>query len=601
MGDMPDKKAGKASHPCSGMGQRGFIMDILIVEDDFISRNILKKMLVEMGHTVIEAEDGEKGWEILKSENVKIVISDWMMPGMNGLDLCKKIRSESFKEYIYVIMLTAKDRRDDLMEVFSAGADDYIPKPFDPEELRARVMTGLRVIHLEERHNHLAHTLIESRNKLGIVLDSLREEIVSLDRDMRIISVNKAFAQRYKCEPSELAGQESSKQLLARCDFMGNESIRCLIADTFSKATAHKTMFSGKDVEGNPVYHQIQCLPVKDDSGEVFKVIVVSQDVTEERHKTEEIHNLNEQLMATSAKVEAQNAELKNTLKRLEDTQAHMIQSEKMASIGQLAAGVAHEINNPTGFVSSNLKTLLDYQQDIADLIDRYHELSTKLQNNGNFNGLPQDIRDDIQKLESFEDEIDIKYIMEDINDLIGDCREGTDRIKKIVLDLKDFAHPGEDKIQTLDINSGLESTLNVVNNEIKYKATVQKDFGEIPAIKGYPQQLNQVFMNILVNAAQAIEKKGEIVIRTSQVEDQVEIKISDTGSGIAPENLQKIFDPFFTTKDVGKGTGLGMNIAYNIVKKHHGTIEVDSEIGKGTNFTIRIPVDAFSEAEGCE
>jgi signal transduction histidine kinase len=190
---------------------------------------------------------------------------------------------------------------------------------------------------------------------------------------------------------------------------------------------------------------------------------------------------------------------------------------------------------------------------------------------------------------------------MEDVTDLIGDCREGTDRIKKIVLDLKDFAHPGEDKIQTLDINNGLESTLNVANNEIKYKATVQKDFGEIPAIKGYPQQLNQVFMNILVNAAQAIEKKGEITIRTSQVDDQVEVRISDTGSGIPEENLQKIFDPFFTTKDVGKGTGLGMNIAYNIVKKHHGTIAVASQVGKGTTFTIRLPVNGFDGTDDGE
>ena len=234
-------------------------------------------------------------------------------------------------------------------------------------------------------------------------------------------------------------------------------------------------------------------------------------------------------------------------------------------------------------------------------MINKFHEFTSSIKNNGNSGSLPEEIENHIQALKAYEDDIDIEYILEDINDLIGDCREGTDRIKKIVLDLKDFAHPGEDKIQTLDINNGLESTLNVVNNEIKYKATVQKLFGEIPTIKGYPQQLNQVFMNILVNAAQAIEKKGEIVVRTCRVEDQVEVKISDTGSGIAPENLQKIFDPFFTTKDVGKGTGLGMNIAYNIVKKHHGTIAVDSQVGKGTTFTIRIPVDGFSGEEGCD
>jgi two-component system NtrC family sensor kinase len=576
-------------------------MDILIVEDDFISRNILKKVLAEMGQSVIDAENGEKGWEILKSKKIRLIISDWMMPGMNGLELCKKIRSEPFKEYVYVIMLTAKDRRADLMEVFSAGADDYIPKPFDPEELRARVMTGLRIIDLEERHNNLAQTLIESRNKLRIVIDSLKEEIVSLDRDMRIVSVNRAFADKHQCNPRELVGKDCNDQMLAACDFLRNEGIRTLMAEVFDKAAGQKTMFTSTNDQGQPVFRQIQCMPVQDDGGKVIQVVVVSQDVTEERRKTEEIHNLNERLLATSAKIEAQNEELKNTLKRLEDTQAHMIQSEKMASIGQLAAGVAHEINNPTGFVSSNLKTLLDYQQDIAELIEKYHAFTYSLKNNGKLGSISNVIQASIQELKTFEDDIDIQYIMEDITDLIGDCREGTDRIKKIVLDLKDFAHPGEDKIQSLDINTGLESTLNVVNNEIKYKATVKKEFGDIPEIKGFPQQLNQVFMNILVNAAQAIEKKGEIVIRTSRVDDKVEVKISDTGSGIAEENLQKIFDPFFTTKDVGKGTGLGMNIAYNIVKKHQGTIAVDSQIGKGTTFTIMLPVSGFEGEEGGE
>jgi signal transduction histidine kinase len=176
--------------------------------------------------------------------------------------------------------------------------------------------------------------------------------------------------------------------------------------------------------------------------------------------------------------------------------------------------------------------------------------------------------------------------------DLIQDCREGTERIKKIVIDLKDFAHPGEDKLQVADINNGMESTLNVVSNELKYKATVTTDFGVLPEVKCYPQQLNQVFMNILVNAAQAIEEQGEINIKTTHVNGYVEIAISDTGSGISEENLNKIFDPFFTTKDVGKGTGLGMNIAYNIIKKHNGTIDVESKVGEGTTFTIRIPTE---------
>ncbi|MCD6293357.1 MAG: GHKL domain-containing protein [Deltaproteobacteria bacterium] len=263
-----------------------------------------------------------------------------------------------------------------------------------------------------------------------------------------------------------------------------------------------------------------------------------------------------------------------------------------MASIGQLAAGVAHEINNPTGFVSSNLKSLLDYQHDINSLLMEYRRFITGLKEVALKEGFPSFIAQQVERIADLEEEIDVDFILEDVLDLIGECREGTERIKKIVLNLKDFAHPNEDKMQVSDINNGIESTLNVVWNELKYKATVTKDYGDLPPIKCYPQQLNQVFMNLLVNAAQAIEKKGKIMISTRVLDGRVEIKIGDTGSGIPKENLSKIFDPFFTTKDVGKGTGLGLNMAYNIIKKHNGTIDVESEVGKETIFTIRFPVE---------
>ncbi len=174
--------------------------------------------------------------------------------------------------------------------------------------------------------------------------------------------------------------------------------------------------------------------------------------------------------------------------------------------------------------------------------------------------------------------------------DLIQESQEGVERIKNIVIDLKDFAHPSENKMQSADINKGLESTLNVVWNELKYKASVIRDFGPLPLVTCYPQQINQVFMNILINAAQSIDDHGEIRISTQAQDGFVMIRISDTGIGIPPENLSKIFDPFFTTKEVGKGTGLGMNVAYNIIQKHKGRIDVESTVGKGTTFTVRIP-----------
>jgi len=284
--------------------------------------------------------------------------------------------------------------------------------------------------------------------------------------------------------------------------------------------------------------------------------------------------------------------ERKQTEEEKKKLETQILQSEKMAAIGQLAAGVAHEINNPTGFVSSNLKTLSDYQNDMFSLIKEYKKLIADLKEAMPTAEYPGSIPEQMEQIVALESKVDINYILDDIPNLIEESQEGTERIKRIVIDLKDFAHPGEQDPEYADINKNLDSTLNIVWNELKYKATVTKDYGELPEVRCYPQQLNQVFMNILVNAAQAIEKQGKIRIATRALDGQVEIAISDTGSGIPKENLSKIFDPFFTTREVGKGTGLGLNVAYNIIQKHKGTIDVKSQVGKGTMFIIRLQTD---------
>jgi two-component system, NtrC family, sensor kinase len=283
--------------------------------------------------------------------------------------------------------------------------------------------------------------------------------------------------------------------------------------------------------------------------------------------------------------------EVQKKTEKIRDTQAQLLQQEKMASIGQLAAGVAHEINNPTGFVNSNLSTLSSYVADISRFITGGMELIAELKDDRTAAVLPDSLRRKAEQISRLQDECDISFILDDINSVISESRDGMERIKKIVIALKDFAHPGEDKVKFADINHGIESTLNVVCNELKYKAEIEKDLGDIPEIECYPQQLNQVFMNILVNASQAIETRGKIKIVTRLVDGVIEVRISDTGVGIPEENLSKIFDPFFTTKEVGKGTGLGMNVAHNIIQKHNGTISVESKVGSGTTFIVRLPV----------
>ena len=271
--------------------------------------------------------------------------------------------------------------------------------------------------------------------------------------------------------------------------------------------------------------------------------------------------------------------------------EVQVMQSDKMASIGQLAAGVAHEINNPVGYISSNLHTLEEYQAQLSCLTRKYMKTSAYLNENPDYHK-DEKLASSLKEIRKLEENIDISYILEDLPFLITESRDGTDRVKKIVSDLKNFAHPGNDKKQPADINSNIESTLNMLWGEIKHHVEVIKELDNIPAIECYPQLLNQVFMNLIVNAAQAIEDKGIIKIKTSWKNDSVEIKISDNGAGISEKNLNKIYDPFFTTKDVGKGTGLGLNVCYNIIEKHHGTIFAESTEGKGTTFTINLPSD---------
>ena len=569
-------------------------MEILIVEDDFISRNLLKRMLMEMGHQVVETENGRQAWELLLKRPIYLVIADWMMPEMDGLELCRNIRRVAFDGYIYIVVLTSKDRRKDLMEVFQAGADDYIPKPFDPEELKARVSTGLRVVDLEARHKKMQNILLESRNKLRTVIDALQEEIIALDRDYTIVSVNKAFAQRLGVKAEEMIGQrcfdDDGETCVAHSSLL---DLRPLVDAVFEKGSAQHLLYTYRDEQGAISYKQIEGLPItQQDQAGVAQALIVSKDITDDRRKTSEIITLNEKVQDIAAEVVAKNESLDSALKRLETTQAQMVQSEKMAIVGQLAAGVAHEINNPTGFVSLNLKTLGGYLDNLRALLAMHGELLRLLQLSPTAKGNEIEVK--IKAIEAFEKEIDADFLLKDSQDLIRDCRDGTERIKKIVLDLKDFAHPGEEALQSTDINKGLESTLNVAHNELKFKATVQTELGAIPFVQGYPQQLNQVFMNILVNAAQAIESRGEIRIKTQKAgKGFVEVIISDTGCGIPEENISRIFDPFFTTKELGKGTGLGLNIANNIIKKHNGVIDVKSQVGQGTTFTIRLPAEA--------
>lgn len=308
--------------------------------------------------------------------------------------------------------------------------------------------------------------------------------------------------------------------------------------------------------------------------------------------RTAELHESNRQLTREVAdRMEAQHRlskskqALMKTVSKLKHTQTQMIHSEKMASIGQLAAGVAHEINNPIGFIKSNLHILREYCEDLKSLLAHYEDLESTL------NADPA-VRDLIEKIRDYKEQIDYDFVLNELEGVLDESKEGVERVARIVRDLKDFSHADSGVVEYSDINQGIESTLNIVWNQLKYAATVNKNLGEIPLVKCDLEKLNQAVMNLLINAGQAIERDGIIDICTRCNKNLVEIKISDNGCGIPPDITPKIFDPFFTTKDVGNGTGLGLNLVYNIVKGHNGSIDVESEVDKGSTFTIRLDVD---------
>jgi len=277
--------------------------------------------------------------------------------------------------------------------------------------------------------------------------------------------------------------------------------------------------------------------------------------------------------------------ELEDAYARLKQTQTQLLQSEKMASIGQLAAGVAHEINNPIGYVHSNLGTLKGYVRSLLELLDAYESLCVTA---------PTQFKALTAPVELLKQRVDYAFLRQDLPQLVEESREGIGRVKKIVLDLRDFSHVGEldvDDWLLADLHHGLDSTLNLVWNDLKYKATLHKEYGVLPLVECMPSQLNQVFLNLLVNASHALPEQGVITIRTTCVGNEVCISIGDNGVGIAADVLPRIFDPFFTTKAVGEGTGLGLSLSYGIIQKHNGRIEVESTLGVGTTFHIHLPI----------
>ncbi|MYM23770.1 PAS domain S-box protein [Duganella sp. FT135W] len=334
--------------------------------------------------------------------------------------------------------------------------------------------------------------------------------------------------------------------------------------------------------------------PLRDLDGNIVGAIETLRDVTERRVAENALRKAKDGLEHIVEKRTAQlaqaNDKLEDDIRQLTElndllttAQQQLVQAEKMASIGQLAAGVAHEINNPIGYIFSNVGTLQNYLDQLFGMLDAYQEAETSIAQPAV-----------TSRLRAMRERIDLDFLRQDIPALMRESREGIVRVRHIVEDLKDFSRADASQDWSrADLHQGIDSTLNIVANEVKYCADVVKAYGDIPEIECLPLQINQVVLNLVVNAAHAMgPERGMITLRTGMADQRtVKLEVEDTGSGIAPDALSRIFDPFFTTKAVGKGTGLGLSLAYGIVKKHGGRIEVDTELGRGTCFRVLLPV----------
>ncbi|KMT66502.1 sensor histidine kinase [Catenovulum maritimum] len=310
------------------------------------------------------------------------------------------------------------------------------------------------------------------------------------------------------------------------------------------------------------------------------RIALLERKLVREKTARAEAENLLEDKARSLFQLNKELTEAYDTLKKQE---VQIIQQEKMASIGQLSAGVAHEINTPTGFVISNLETLNEYVQQLLDYLNEFNqipEIKQTIEQNAQLS----------QTVEALQQKFELNYLFEDLPELIKDSRMGLNRIKTIVTDLREFSHADGKSKEQVDINHVLKQTVHLVKNEIKHHAELDYQFQSTQNILGFPGKLSQVFLNLLLNASHAIDKQGKITIKSYDDNHLVIIEIQDNGKGIPPEIMTKIFDPFFSTKAVGKGTGLGLAISQEIIKQHEGEILVESQMNKGTLFKIKLP-----------
>ncbi len=497
------------------MAPRNHRLRVLVIEDDLTSATLIRKVLESRGHEAVVCETAEDGLEAHERTPFSLMVVDWLLPGMSGVEFCEEVRTAAANVDVVILMVTGRDSAEDLATVLAAGASDFLAKPLPPSHLATRLAVAERTVGERHRRRQVETALSVAKAEFEIIFRSIPDAVVFTDGDELIQRVNPAFSQLFGFDQDEVIGKKVGV-LVAR-----RSALPVARFDAEDRGTT--AVLARK--EGSQFVADITKAEVRDGEGRVTGDLTIFRDITEQR--------------------------------RLE---ARLQVADRMASMGTLAAGVAHEINNPLTFIM------------------------------GNLNYLGAELREMAQ--------VDTSPRLRELEQTVKEALEGSDRVRRIVRELKAFARGDEDEVGPVDVHEVLEKTLSLAKNNIRHKAQLVRDYGEVPPVHGNPSKLGQVFLNLLVNAAEALPAgrapEHEIRLKTGLAEDgRVVVSVSDSGPGVPPEVRAEIFNPFYTTKPVGQGTGLGLAICHGIVTSLGGEIMLDSQEGHGATFTVWLLTEA--------
>jgi two-component system NtrC family sensor kinase len=556
---------------------------IMVVEDSETQALQMRYLLEGEGWQVVSAPSAESSLDELQRATPDLIVVDYYLPGMHGDELCRRIRMNVNTRGIPILMLTAERTSAAETHGLESGADDYLPKSVESDILLLRIRALLRkaqaqtsIVGKQDSFFMRARLLAidDSPTYLQYLAEALTQEGYHVEQAAGgSEGIERFRRQGFDCVlvdllMPDLNGIEVCRQLAEIRRGLDSPAVILMLTAQENKEDMTRGLeagaddFVGKSNDMAVLKARIRALLrrkfFQDENRRIVEELKNKElETVRARAETEAA----EVRAALAGKIEEANRELEKANRRLKETQMHLIQSEKMASLGQLVAGIAHEINNPLAFVLNNLYT----------------------------------VRTQLAKLEAQlgpAPSAGSVACMEKARARLEDMHQGLERVKELVVDLRTFSRLDEGKFKTIDIAESVNSVLRFLGHRIKGRIRVETEFGPVRRLSCFAGQFNQVLMNIIANAIDAIEGEGTITIATSTQDGMFVLSIRDTGAGIPESIRNRIFEPFFTTKPVGSGTGLGLAISYGIIQAHKGVIEVHSEQGGGSEFVVRVPLD---------